>query len=321
MALVWCNAGLEPGSREALDRAAGRHRVVFPGGPARSILEAGPTDDSVLDADIVFGQPDPAVLMRSARVRWVQITTAGFTRYDTGAFRDFLAARACAFTNSSSVFDEACAEHALALMLGFARQTAASAAAQALGEGWRSDRLRPRTSLLRGSRVVLLGFGAIGRRLARLLAPFGCAVVAVRRSPRPGPLPEIGWDRAADALTGADHVINLLPESDATRGICDRAFFQSLRPGAHFYNIGRGATVDSAALLAALVSGHLAGAGLDVTDPEPLPAGDPLWTAPNCWITPHIAGGYAGENLATVEHFAANLRRFFRGTPLRDRVW
>ncbi len=321
MAVLWCNAGLEPGSRTLLDRAAGRHRVISPGGPARSILEAGPTDDSVLEAEIVFGQPDPALLLRSERVRWVQITTAGYTRYDNGVFREFLRNQSCAFTNSSSVFDEACAEHALALMLGFARQTAASASAQALGQGWQSAGLRPRTFLLRNRRVVVLGFGAIGRRLARLLSPFRCAVVAVRRSPQPGSTRQVGWEEAGPELERADDVVNLLPESAETAGRCNAAFFAGLKPGACFYNIGRGATVDASALLAALNGGLLAGAALDVTDPEPLPPSHPLWKAPNCWITPHLAGGYAGENRAMVEHFTANLRRFSRGAALRDRVW
>lgn len=114
--------------------------------------------------------------------------------------------------------------------------------------------------------------------------------------------------------------MNILPDSADTRNFFGRERLSKVKLGAVFYNIGRGVTVDQAALNDALCSGHLAAAWLDVTEPEPLPDPHPLWSAPNCFITPHTAGGHTNETGTLVEHFLANLDRFVRGEPLRDRV-
>jgi phosphoglycerate dehydrogenase-like enzyme len=123
-----------------------------------------------------------------------------------------------------------------------------------------------------------------------------------------------------DALGRADHVVNILPDNASTRGYFSAARLARMKPGARFYNIGRGTTVDQGALIAFLESGHLASACLDVTDPEPLPPDHPLWTAPNCFLTPHSAGGHANEDERLVRHFLSNLAAFERGEPLADRV-
>ncbi len=122
-------------------------------------------------------------------------------------------------------------------------------------------------------------------------------------------------------LEEADHVVNLLPENDSTRGFMNAERFAQMAHGAFYYNIGRGATTDQEALLKVLNSGHLGGAYLDVTSPEPLPYKHPLWSAPNCFITPHSAGGHAGEDLRLVMHFLKNLQRFENGEELDDVVF
>ena len=118
----------------------------------------------------------------------------------------------------------------------------------------------------------------------------------------------------------ADHLINILPDNPSTERFVTAGRLAMLKPGAIYYNIGRGTTVDQAALLEALQSRCLAAAYLDVTDPEPLPPDHPPWTTPNCFITPHTAGGQAREQYRLVEHFLANVKRFQRGEPLLDRV-
>ena len=123
-----------------------------------------------------------------------------------------------------------------------------------------------------------------------------------------------------EALSRADHVISILPGGGGTRSYLDAAKFGRMKPGAIFYNIGRGTTVDQPALLEALAAGPLAAAFLDVTDPEPLPPEHPLWTAPNCFITPHTAGGHIGEKERLVRLFLDNLRRFEAGEALAGRV-
>jgi phosphoglycerate dehydrogenase-like enzyme len=114
--------------------------------------------------------------------------------------------------------------------------------------------------------------------------------------------------------------MNILPDNPETRGFINAHKFAVIKSSAVFYNIGRGTTVEQDALLAALQSGQIGAAYLDVTDPEPLPAEHPLWTAPNCFITPHTAGGFDREPEALVKHFLANLDRFVAGGDLRDRV-
>ena len=127
-------------------------------------------------------------------------------------------------------------------------------------------------------------------------------------------------ERVDELLSSADHVVNLLPANDSTNKFMTAARFGLMRQGATFYNIGRGSTVDQDALVAVLKSGQLAAAYLDVTEPEPIPRNHPLWTAPNCFITPHTAGGHDTEFQRLVEHFLSNLDRFEKGDPLIDRV-
>jgi phosphoglycerate dehydrogenase-like enzyme len=146
-------------------------------------------------------------------------------------------------------------------------------------------------------------------------------VIACRRQPRGDEsLPVVDLEGLDAVLGSADHVMNILPESTETRNFFGHGRLSKLKPGAIFYNIGRGATVDQAALDAALRAGQLGAAWLDVTEPEPLPERHPLWSAPNCFITPHTAGGHANETGALVDHFLGNLDRFLQGQPLNNRV-
>jgi phosphoglycerate dehydrogenase-like enzyme len=121
-------------------------------------------------------------------------------------------------------------------------------------------------------------------------------------------------------LAEADHVVNVLPENDETMKYVNARRIACFRQGARFYNVGRGATVDQDALLEGLKSGRVGAAYLDVTSPEPLPPGHALWTAPNCFITPHTAGGRIDEGIELVRHFLANLSVFGTNTPMADRI-
>jgi phosphoglycerate dehydrogenase-like enzyme len=149
-----------------------------------------------------------------------------------------------------------------------------------------------------------------------MLAPFEMKITAMRRQPRgdegvatvmPEDLPVV--------LASADHVVDILPENPDSLGFISAERLGGMKPG-----IGRGKTVDQAALAASLQNGHLGAAWLDVTDPEPLPEGHPLWTAPRCHITPHTAGGHADETGTMIRHFLDNFRRFVQGAALHDRI-
>ncbi len=318
---IWCNSKLGDEPTRLLREGTRAHRLHFAEQTSANGLDAGQPDPALRGADIAFGQPHPADCMASTKLRWVEVTTAGYTRYDTPEFRENFRARGAAFTNVSAVYADPCAQHVLGMMLALGRQLLPSYRDQLTDHAWRIVERRGASRLLTGQTVLLLGFGAIGRRLAELLAPFGVKVYAVRRQTRSEPgvhiVPEEDLTRV---LPLADHVVNILSENDSTRNYVNARRLGWFKPGARFYNVGRGATMDQRAVLEALQSGRLGAAYLDVFEPEPLPPDDPLWTAPNCYITPHTAGGRHDQNEAVVKHFLTNLDAFQRGAELVDRI-
>ena len=297
------------------------HELIVPAKQAASILAKPEADPAFLLADIAFGQPDLESIARSEKLRWIHISTAGFTRYDTPEFRALVAEREIIVTNSSSVYAAACAEHVLSFMLAQSRRLPQALHSQAANGDAEWLRLRGESVSLRGQSLVILGFGGIATHLVKLLAPFEMNITAMRRSPRGDEgFPTVTVENLSAALATANHVINILPDNAASQNFMNAERFAQMKPGAVFHNIGRGTTVDQDALLDALRSGHLGAAWLDVTDPEPLPADHPLRHEPNCFITPHIAGGHADESGTLVRHFLANFQRYLTGSPLLDRI-
>jgi phosphoglycerate dehydrogenase-like enzyme len=181
---------------------------------------------------------------------------------------------------------------------------------------------RIQSRLLVGQSVLILGFGAIASRLVELLGPLKMEVAAVRRkaSGNEG-CRIIATEKTDEALPAADHVVNVLPANSSTEQFLNARRLSLLKPSAIVYNIGRGTTIEQTALLSALQNGKIAAAYLDVTDPEPLPPDHALWSAPNCYITPHSAGGHSDEFERLARHFADNFDRFIAGTELKDRIF
>jgi phosphoglycerate dehydrogenase-like enzyme len=318
---IWCNGDYGAAAMALLAEGTRAHALVLSDKRNKSVLTAGQRDPALLGADIAFGQPSPEDCLASPGLRWVEASSAGYTRYDTEGFREGMRSRGSLFTNASQVFAEPCAEHVLAMMLALSRQLLPLHATQLGDRSWPQADQRARSRVLVGQTVVMLGFGSIGRRLAELLAPFSMKIYAVRRQARSEPgVHVIAEESLTKVLAEADHVVNVLPENEATRKYVNARRISCFRQGARFYNIGRGATVDQDALLEALASGKVGAAYLDVMTPEPLPPGHALWSAPNCFITPHSAGGRNDEGLNLVRHFLANLSAFERGEPLTDRV-
>ncbi len=307
---IWSNAVFSESATKRLGEGLRGHQLIQAQGSA-SVLAAGGEDPALEKADIVFGQPDAGQCMRSERVKWVEVTSAGYTRYDHEAFREAMRVRGAVFTNSSSVFAEPCAQHALAMMLSLGRQLPGAQLEQLGERRWLYTELRRDSRLLTGETVLMLGYGAIGRRLAELLAPFRMRIFAVRRKAYSEPgVHVIAEDRVSSVLAEADHVVNVLPDNESTRNYVNARRLGWGKRGAKFYNVGRGTTVDQTALIEALESGRLGAAYLDVMEPEPLPPSHPLWTARNCHITPHTAGGRHDQDDAIVDHFLKNLRAF-----------
>ena len=311
---IWIDAPLSEEAVSVLAEGLEGHHTLW----ARDLSHP---EAALQEADIAYGQPPVTTLRDARRLRWAHLSSAGYTNYDRDDLKAALRARGARLTNSSGVFDEPCAQHALAMMLAGARQLLPAHADQLESHAWNTRRNRAQSYLLQDQTVLLLGFGAIGRRLAELLAPFGLRILALRRQRQGDEAVEIIEERQlAHALAEADHVVNLLPGSPATEGFANAAFFAGMKPGARYYNIGRGTTTDQNALIDALTGGRLELAYLDVTEPEPLPPAHPLWTTPNCFITPHTAGGHQGETVRLARHFVANFHRFERGEALADAV-
>jgi phosphoglycerate dehydrogenase-like enzyme len=312
---IWSNHGLNGAQEQQLRAALGTHRLL---------AGSAATPAELARADIAFGQPPLADAQKSETLRWVQLSSAGYTSYSGTETERAFRARDARLTTSSHVYAAPCAEHVLSFMLAWARQLPAAFSNQQGAKAWPQGPIRQRSRLLENQRVVVYGYGSIGERLAQLLAPFTPHVSGVRRKPRGDESIEtFGFDdaRADERLASADHVVNVLPAAEGTARYFDRARLGRIKRGAAFYNVGRGNTVDQKALVELLARGDIAAALLDVTDPEPLPPNDPLWSAPNCFITPHSAGGHHDEGDRLVAHFITNFERYTSEQPLLDRIY
>ncbi|MFD0351508.1 2-hydroxyacid dehydrogenase [Kitasatospora aburaviensis] len=213
--------------------------------------------------------------------------------------------------NATGVHEASTAEHAVTLLLAALRRIPDLVRAQQ-AQRWEAG-FRP---ALADRTVLLLGYGAIGAAVEARIAPFECRVLRVARRARQtarGPVQPV--EELASLVPRADAVVVTLPLTAQTRGLVDAAFLARLRDGAVVVNVGRGAVVDGAALLAELRGGRL-GAALDVTDPEPLPPGHPLWTAPNTLITPHTAATTSAFRPRALALVRAQVARYAAGGAL-----
>jgi phosphoglycerate dehydrogenase-like enzyme len=272
-------------------------------------LEDGPMPDLAL-ADLVIPMRrmrDPlfSAFGRPGRLRVVQTLSAGV---------DFLVGRVpphVTVCNARGVYDGPLAEWVVGAILAMQRGIVEARDAQAKGT-WTEFEVDE----LAGRHVVIVGFGSIGAAVAERLRPFGVQVTGVARSARNGVL---GMDAADGVLPGASIVVNLLPLTSETTGFFDRRRLGLLPDGALVVNAGRGRTLDTPALVAELERGRLR-AALDVTDPEPLPDGHPLWRLPNVLVSPHVAGDSPGSTRRAVELAGAQVRRFAAGEALANVV-
>ncbi|SET11703.1 phosphoglycerate dehydrogenase [Geodermatophilus poikilotrophus] len=285
---------------------------------------AAPVPEEHLDAEalVVWGNAPAdlrAVAGRMPRLRWVQTLAAGPDAVLGAGFPDDVVV-----TSGVGLHDRPVTEHALALVLALLRRLPAGLAAQA-EHRWADELgglqpLHPEgavTTLL-DARVLVWGFGNIGQNLAPLLQALGAQVRGVGRSAgeRAG-FPVVAEDRLAAELEHADVLVMILPATEATTHALDAGRLAALPRHAFVVNVGRGSTVDEPALVAALTDGGIAGAALDVTEVEPLPADSPLWDAPNLLITPHAAGG---RPVGADELVATNLAALLAGRELRNVV-
>jgi len=309
-------------ARELLETELRGHQLTCSRQAAATVLSPAPPDEMILEADVVFGQPDPELMLKSATLKFAQISTSGITRYDTLEFKEKARGKNLKICNSAHVYNEACAEHVFSFMLAQSRLLPEALATRDMGSAQNWVGFRDRCVSLKGQSLAIIGYGAIAERLVELLQPFQMRVTAFRRSVRgTETIPVItSEDALAEALAEADHVVNILPQHEQTKNFFDLERFQQLKPGSVFYNIGRGSTVHQTDLLTALDARKPAVAWLDVTDPEPLPDHHPLWLDGRVRITPHVAGGHCREALHLVRHFLNNLNAFLGKGELTDQI-
>ena len=265
--------------------------------------------DAPCNCAIVFGNPKPDVIAANAALRWLQLESVGLGEY---LHLDWARqAGPVKVTNLAGMFANPAAESALAGILTLYRVIDQLVTLQTRAE-WQGGAVRPKMRQLSGARVVLFGYGSINRRLADLLAPFGCTIT---------PLASDWTDETLNhAVSSADIVVSTVPEMPATENVFDATRFALMPSGAIFCNFGRGSVVDEPALDAALRSGHLGGAVIDVTRQEPLPPAHPFWTCPNFLLTQHSGGGTSDEVERKIDYFLANLAHFHAGRPLTGLV-
>ncbi|HKG27332.1 MAG TPA: D-2-hydroxyacid dehydrogenase [Thermomicrobiales bacterium] len=270
-------------------------------------------------ADAIVGWGVSAEEIAAApNLRWIQTVGAGVEDIIVPE----MAARGIILTNNSGVHAPNIAEHLMAMILAFARRLPFQIRGQ-LAHEWRDTSGRQGLFELGGQTLLVVGLGDIGQALAQRALAFGMNVVGVRRRDR-GPVEGVsevvGLEALPRVLPNAHHVAICLPLTVQTRGLFDRATILRMRPGAFLYNIGRGPIVETTALVDSLESGHLGGAGLDVTDPEPLPADSPLWDMENVIITSHTSGAtprYWDRAIVVLE---SNIERFRSGAELLNVV-
>ncbi|MWV50245.1 hydroxyacid dehydrogenase [Rathayibacter sp. VKM Ac-2803] len=254
-----------------------------------------------------YGRTDElaAVLAAHPGIRWVQLPWAG-----VDVFSPVLEGSDLRWTSAKGAYAEPVAEHALALTLALLRSLPERARARSWGE--------KRAATLHRARVVVVGAGGIATQLLRLLSVFDAHITVVRRTAEalPGAERTVTADRLNEVVADADVVVLAAAATGSTARLVDAALLERMPESCVLVNVARGTLVDTDALVTALAEGRIAGAALDVTDPEPLPDGHPLWGEPRCLITPHTADTPEITAPLLAERVRANVAAFAAGEPL-----
>jgi phosphoglycerate dehydrogenase-like enzyme len=271
------------------------------------------------DVDALFGQLTPDEYAHSGQLRWVQSSSAG-VEWMAGV--PGLADSDVVVTNMRGAHAATIADHTFAMLLSLTRCLPQLAAHQHSHE-WARGELSPRMSSLKGLTMGIVGFGNIGRAIAHRAGGFEMNVLAVdAEQVPPGEGVAEVWpvSRLNDLCDASDVLTISAPITPRSRGMVGREQIRRLKRGSFVLQVSRGAIIDEPALVDALEEGHVSGAGLDVTATEPLPVGDPLWTAPNTIITPHTSAASALTTELVYDILSENLGRFLRGDELMNMV-
>jgi phosphoglycerate dehydrogenase-like enzyme len=312
--------GGDPGTRRARDDFA----KIVPGAEVVAVPDFDSAVAAIPNADIIVGiTPDPGVCEKQItqagkELRYVMSMSAGVERCTSNPD---IERRGILLTNLRAVDSATIGEHAIALTMALARSFDKFVVDTKQGQ-WRREN-GGRMQTLVGKTMLVVGLGGIGTEVASRAHGLGMKVVATRNSGRTGPdyVSYVGLPSELMTLAkDADVVVNTAPLTKETTGIFDAKFFAALKPTAYFVNVARGGSVVTADLQKALEEGRIAGAGLDVVEPEPLPADHPLWKAPNLIITPHISSRADVQGEGRWLLARENLRRYVAGGKMLSEV-
>jgi phosphoglycerate dehydrogenase-like enzyme len=288
-------------------------REVVPGASVKAFRDPQDALADIEDADAAYGTVPPELLARAKRLRWICAARAGL---GGDWFYDALVKSDVVVTNMRGSYNEHLSAHAVAFLLAFARRFEHYLPQRQWKKGPGMIDLPTKT-------VLIVGVGGAGAEAGKLCAALGMTVLGADprvTEPPPGVSELFTPDRLPDRLGDADFVIVTTPETPETRGMFDARLFARMKRGAYFINIARGGCVVTDDLITALRSGQLAGAGLDVVAPEPLPPDSPLWDMPNVLITPHVAISGVPYRKKWEEILLENCRRFAGNQPLLNVV-
>ncbi len=272
------------------------------------------------DVLVLSGFWDDAMLDHATRLRFIQVCAAGYERFDLGR----IGAAGVRMANGRGVNTNAVAEHAMALMLALVRQIHTGRDHQR-AKHWRGmiSQLDAREDELAGKCLLIYGLGGIGARLAALARAFGMRVIGIKRDlkTRPSGIDAVHPPGAfLELLPEVDFVALTCPLNEATRGLIAPRSLKAMKRSAYLINVARGGCVDEAALVEALYTGEIAGAGIDVTADEPLAPESPLWEIENVVLTPHTAGETRRYEDNVIDILLENLERLWRGEELQNGI-
>ena len=286
-------------------------QAAAPGVRFVEISAAAPRD--IAAADATLGVCSEQVLAKAVKLAWIQWLGAGV---EGCVHQPLLHQRHPLLTNMQRVMGPSMAEHVLAMMLALSRHLNYFMHEQQQAV-WARD--TPQLTDLDGKTVLVVGLGGIGTEVARRAHALGMRVTATRASGHEGPdfVSYVGMPEELLKLTReADFIVNCAPLTPQTTALFNREFFAAMKPTAYFLSVGRGRSTVTADLIAALSANRIAGAGLDVVDPEPLPADNPLWHLPNVILTPHVSADTQVSDEQRDALLRENLRRYVAGEPM-----
>jgi phosphoglycerate dehydrogenase-like enzyme len=270
----------------------------------------------IAEADVAIGVCSADIIGKTKKLQWIQWLGAGVERC---VQQPIIRERRPLITNLQRAAGASMAEHVMAMMLMLSRHLDAFFIEQQHARWGSASGDMPKLEDLEGKTILIVGLGGIGTEVAKRAHAFGMRVIATRASGRTGPdyVSYVGLPEELLTLSKqADYIVNCAPLTPATERIFDAPFFATMKPTAYFVSVGRGKSTVTADLVAALKERRIAGAALDVTEPEPLPADSPLWSLPNVIITPHVSGDTPVADEVRIAIVRENLRRYVAGEPM-----